>query len=86
MLLFELGHVDDRDVLLPAVQQVRQDSAQEISTLRDTARSLRDELERLKFNYADELQDKDRSSRDELSHLRGTIVALRAQLDRPHAE
>ena len=50
------------------------------------ARSLRDELERVKFNYADELQDKDRNSREELSHLRGTIVALRDKLDRPHAE
>jgi hypothetical protein len=64
------------------IQQARTDAAQEVAQLQDTARSLRDELERIKFNFADEMQNRDRSAGEELSQLRATIVALRQQLDR----
>ena len=68
-----------------ALQQARAESNQEIVQLRDTARALRDELERLKFTYAGDMQDKERLAREEIAGLRGTIAALRQQLDQVHA-
>ena len=56
-------------------------SADEILQLENTASSLRDELESLRFEFESKLQKNISEKVDEHSHLKETIAILRAQLD-----
>jgi len=56
----------------------------EARQLHGTIQLLRDELERLRLENADNLEKQGRTHQDEMRQLRGTIAGLREQLEKNH--
>jgi hypothetical protein len=63
------------------VQKVRVEGLDVSTQLRNTIVALRDELDGIKFDYEDRLQEQGRISHDEIKQLKETISALRNELE-----
>jgi len=64
-----------------AVQQVQSELNDEIRQLRQTAASLRDELELETIQHHEKYQELERNTRDETRQLHETIASLRDRLE-----
>ncbi len=64
-----------------SVQKAVADGSSEISQLKATITTLREELEGNKLKHDEEKQKLERAARDEVKQLRETIQALRDQLE-----
>jgi len=65
-----------------AIQSEKLSSKNEIKALKGTAASLRDELEKSKFDMAEAIQSEKLSSKNEIKALKGTAASLREELEK----
>ena len=65
-----------------AIQSEKLASKNEFKALKGTASSLRDELEKSKFDMAEAVQSEKLASTGEIKALKGTVASLRAKLEK----
>jgi predicted RNA-binding protein with EMAP domain len=65
-----------------AIQSEKLSNTNEIKGLKGTAASLRDELEKSKFDMAEGIQSEKLSNTNEIKGLKGTVASLREELEK----
>ena len=65
-----------------AIQAEKLASKNEVKALKGTASSLRDELEKSKFDMAEGIQKEKLASVDEIRGLKATVASLREKLEK----
>ena len=65
-----------------AIQSEKLASKNEIKALKGTAASLRDELEKSKFDMAEGIQSEKLANTNEIKGLKGTVASLREELEK----
>jgi len=64
------------------IQSEKLASKNEIKALKGTAASLRDELEKSKFDMAEGIQSEKLANTNEIKGLKGTVASLREELEK----